>query len=795
MFRNNLKNAWRNFYKQRFYTAINVFGLALGIGCSLILYLFISYHLSFDRYHINGKRIFRTVTDLHIPDGSIDYDPGSPYVLGGLLKQFPATINQTVLLGKRSFTVSAPQKNQDKQSLFFEAENIAFTDNNWFKMFTYNWKSGNSAAPLTDPYTAVITSGLAKKYFNTDLVVGKTIRIENKYNFTITAVLQDNPTNTDVRENLFLSMPSAKIMFPEQKGFFTDIDFISSKDFVFVQLKDEHAQKQVDNAIALMMRQDFKGHDYLHFHLQPLADIHFNSRYGGKISKPLLMVLAVIGFALILIASVNFVNLTTAQSLTRTKEIGTRRVLGSSKSSIFWQFIIETAYVTFVSGGVALLSAILFLPVLNQWLQTDLAFDIQALLFLLVLLLVIVFAAGFYPAVILSNFKPVDALKNKIGNSKTSFQLSRNLLIIVQNVIAQALIVCTVIIVLQVKYLRNVDLGFNKDAIVMVPVPNHDVAKLSYLRNELSNSAGVKSLTFCYKPPSALTQKGGSIKFDGHEWEKYTVSSIIGDYNYLKTFGLKLLAGRDFYPSDTVNTFIVNQQVLKQLKLKNPEQAIGHKIVAGDFGDQTGTIIGVVQDFNIQPLNAPLQPALIAARSEYYEFAAIKISGGHQQNTVKTIEQKWKQTFPQNAFEYHFLDEQLAGFYQKEEMVAKLVSVGTIVAILISCLGLLGLISLMAVKRTKEIGIRKVLGASVGSIVTLVSKDFLKLIVLAIIIASPIAFFTMQNWLQDFAYRINISWWIFAAAGIAAIVIALVTISFQAVKAALANPVKSLRSE
>ncbi len=795
MLKNNLKIAWRNFYKQRFYTAINVFGLALGIACSLILYLFISYHLSFDRYHKNGKRIFRTVTDLHIPDGSIDYDQGSPYILGGLLKQSPAVINQTVLVGKRSFTVSIPQKNQDKQSLFYESENIAFADSNWFNMFTYSWKFGNSTAPLTDPFTAVITSNLAKKYFNTDLAVGKTIRIENKYNFIITGVLQDNPANTDVRENLFLSIPSVKIMFPEPKEFFTDISFVSSKVFVFVLLKDEHAQKQVDHTIASLMKKDFKTYDYLNFHLQPLADIHFNNRYDGKISKPLLMILAVIGFALILIASVNFVNLATAQSLTRTKEIGTRRVLGSSKSAIFWQFIIETAYVTFVSGGVALLSAILFLPVLNHWLQTDLVFDGLALIFLLVLLLVIVFAAGFYPAVILSNFKPVDALKNKIGNSKTSFQLSRNFLIIVQNVIAQALIVCTVIIVLQVKYLRNVDLGFNKDAVVMVPIPYHNATRLSFFRSELSNTAGVKSLTFCYKPPSATTQKGGSIKFDGHEWEKYTVSSIIGDYNYIKTFGLKLIAGREFYPADTVNTFIVNQQVLKQLKLKNPEQAIGHKIIAGDFGDQAGTIVGVVKDFNIQPLNAPLQPAIIAAKSEYYDFAAIKISGDHQQNSIKNIEQKWKKTFPQNAFEYHFLDEQLAGFYQKEEMIAKLISVGTIVAILISCLGLLGLISLMAVKRTKEIGIRKVLGASVNQVITLLTVDFIKLIIIAILISAPFAYWAMHSWLQNFAYRVSISWWVFGLAGFTTLIIALLTISFQAIKAALANPVKSLRSE
>ncbi|MGI4806123.1 MAG: ABC transporter permease [Janthinobacterium lividum] len=794
MFKNYLKIAWRNFYKQKFFTAINVFGLALGIGCTLILFLFISYHLSFERYHTNGKRIFRTVTDLHIPDGSIDYDQGSPYILGQYIKKFSAVSNETTLLGKRSFTVSIPQKSQDKQSLFYETENIAFTDDNWFRMFTYHWQSGHTSAPLTNPFTAVITSSLAKKYFNTDAVIGKVIRVENKYNFTITGVIADNPNNTDFQENLFLSLASAHTMFPDPKAFWTNMDFVSSKVFVFVLLNNEGAKQQVDQGIAGLLKKDFKGYDYLHFHLQPLSDVHFNARYGGKISKPLLLILAVIGLALILIACVNFVNLATAQSLRRAKEIGTRKVLGSSKKGIFWQFITETAYVTFTAGLVALLLTILFLPVLNNWLQLSLAINRWSVIFLAGLLVFLVFAAGFYPAVILSNLKSVDALKSRTSSSSSS-KLSRNVLIVFQNIIAQVLIVCSVIIVLQVKFLKNVDLGFDKDAIVMVPVPVHDAGKLSFLRNELTNQAGIKSVSFCYKPPSALTQKGGSIKYEDREWEKFTVSSIIGDQDYIKTFGLKLLAGRNLYPADTANAYIVNEQVLRRLNIKNPELAIGHQIIAGDFGDHPGTIVGVVKDFNIQPLDAPLQPALIAQRAEYFEHAAIKISTDHQQQTINLIEQKWKQAFPQNAFEFHFLDEQLAQFYQKEEMIGKLITAGTMIAILISCLGLLGLISLMTVQRTKEIGVRKVLGATMGSLVALISKDFIKLVVLAILIASPIAFFTTQKWMQGFAYWISISWWIFVLAGVSALVLALATISFQAIKAALASPVKSLRSE
>ena len=795
MIENYFKIAWRNFYKQKFYSGINVFGLAVGISCSLVLFLFISYHLSFDTYHTNAKRIFRTVTDLHIPDGSIDYDQGSPYMMTELVKGLPAVTNKTALLGKRSFTVSIQQKNKDKQSLFYEFENIAFTDNNWFKIFTYHWISGNPSTALTNPYTAVITSNLAKKYFNTDQVVGKTIQVENKYNFTITGVLQDNPSNTDIQSNLFLSIASVHTMFPEPKEFWTDISFISSKNYVYVLLNYERAQKQVDQEIEAALRKNFKSYDALHFHLQPLADIHFNARYSGKISKPLLWVLALVGFALILIACVNFVNMATAQSLTRAKEIGTRKVLGSSRKAIFWQFIAETAFVALSAGLLGLLLTILFLPTLNNWLQIPLTININAILFLIVLLLVVVFVAGFYPAVVLSGFKPVDALKNRIGNSNISSKLSRNVLIILQNVIAQALIVCTVIIVLQVKFLRNADLGFNKDAIIMVPIPDHSPSKLSYFRNQLSKYPGIKSVSFCYKAPSAITQKGGSIRYDEREWGKFSVYSIIGDQDYLKTFGIKLIAGRNLSSTDTTNAYIVNKQVLQKLGIKNPEQVIGHQLTAGDFSDHTGTIIGVVKDFNIVPLTSELAPALITAAPTYFENAAIKITNFHQHETLNLIQQQWQKTYPQNAFEYNFLDEQLADFYQKEETIGKLIIAGTVVAILISCLGLVGLISLMTVQRTKEIGIRKVLGATISSIVALLASDFIKLIALAVLISTPFAWWAMYIWLESFAYRISISLWMFTLAGTLAVVIALLTISFQSVKAALANPVKSLRSE
>ena len=692
--------------------------------------------------------------------------------------------------------MAATQPGETKQNLFNETETVAFTDNNWFKLFTYNWISGNQNNPLTEPYTAVITADLAKKYFNTTDATGKTIRLDNKYNVTITGVLEDNPKNTDVQTKMFLSLASVKPMYPDMKDFWTDIGFISSKNHVYVLLHNNQSLKAVDQRIPEITKKALEAYGgAYHFHLQSLADIHFDSRYSGTIAKPLLLILATIGLALILIACVNFINMATAQSLTRAKEIGTRKVLGGSQNGIFWQFITETAYVTLAAAIIAIAMTMLFLPQLNSWLQLPLAINKNLILFLVVLIVLVVFIAGFYPAVILSRFKPVNALKNIISNVNPSSKLSRGVLIVAQNVIAQVLIVCTLIITLQVKFLKNANLGFNKDAVLMLPVPDNDAAKLSFLHNELSAGPDVKSVTFCYRPPSSTTDKGGTIRFDNKPWEKFAVRSVIGDENYTKTFGLQLLAGRNITATDTNATaYVVNEQLLLKLGIKNPEQIIGHQLTDGDFSGKNGIIVGVVKDFHIHSLHDKIEPAVIASKSALYEYAAVKISGQHQSQTINTIQQKWLATFPQNVFEYHFLDEQLADFYRKDEMINKLIKTSSIIAIVISCLGMLGLISLITVQRTKEIGIRKVLGASVSNIVGLLTGSFLKLIMIAIIIGTPIAWWAMHNWLQSFAYRIEITWWVFGLAAVVALGIAFLTVSIQAIRAAISNPVKSIRN-
>jgi len=797
MIRSYLQTAWKNFYKHKFYTAINVFGLALGISCTVILYLFISYHLSFDNYHPNAKNTYRIVTDLHLPDGSVEYEQGAPLILGQTLaEQMPGITNEAVLLNKRTFTVATQKNSHTAERFFYDNENVAFADGNWFKLFTYNFKAGNPNTALQQVNTAVITSALAQKYFNTDDVVGNTLRLDNKHIVTITGVLQDVPPNTDFQAQLFISLASVKGMYPDiDTPLHTYWGFISSKNNVFVSLAQGTSTNNVNQKIKALTKQALNADaSVFQFHLQPLSDVHFNGRYSGTVSKPLLLILGLVGVALVLIACVNFVNMATAQSFTRAKEIGTRKVLGSSKKGIFWQFITETAYVVLAAAILALSVTWLLLPKLNNWLQLPLAINSEALFFLFLLLAVIVFASGFYPAVILSGFKPVNALKNVVSSSNPASRILRSMLIVGQNAVAQMLIVCTVIIALQVNFLKNADLGFNKDAVVMLPVPANSPANAVYLRSQLANSAAVKSVSLCYRAPASTSGKGGTIRYDNNPWEKFAVRSIIGDENYVKTFGLQLLAGKNLSGKDGAHEYLVNQQVLVKLSIKTPGAAIGHRLIAGDFNDEEGIIVGVVKDFKSHSLYTQVDPVLIVANPGYYEYAAVKMAGGADGNIINALKQTWQQVYPKNVFDYHFLDQQIASFYQKEEMISKLIQASTMVAILISCLGMTGLISLITVQRTKEVGIRKVLGASVVSIVGLLTRDFIKLVAIAVIISAPFAWWAMHDWLQGFAFRIDIKWWVFGLSAITALLVAFITVALQSVKAASSNPVKSIRN-
>ncbi|HWK03471.1 MAG TPA: ABC transporter permease [Puia sp.] len=803
MLKNYIRIAWRNLQKHSFYTGLNIFCLSLGISCGLILFQFIHYHIGFDRYHRKAAQIYRVVTDLHLDDGSVKYEKGAPLALAAAIRaEIPQIKDQAFLFMNyrgHSFTVAAPQGGNAPDKLFAEHGTIAFADRHWFDLFDYGWEAGDARTALEAPNTAVLTRRQADKYFGNSDPIGKTIRLDDKEEVTITGLLDNPPANTDIKAEIFVSLSSLKGFYPDMHpSMETSWGWINSSNSLFLLLPDGLSPQVVDNALAGLKRK-YMGEiaKYYDFHLQSLNEVHFDTRYDGVIPKSLLTTLGLIGFIILSIACVNFINVATAQNSRRAKEVSTRKVLGSTAAGIFWQFMIETACITLLAGVLSLGWVSLALPVLNQWLQTGLEFhllrDKQMMAALFVLIAFIILGAGIYPAWHLSRYKPVEALKSRTGSVKQPWL--RKSLILFQNLVAQSLIICTLIILLQTHYLKTADLGFNKEAVVMIPVPQADKNNLAYLQHQLLNQPGIKDASFCFRPPASDYFKAGSVKFDQREWEKYSALCTLGDSHYLSTFGLRLIAGRNLAESDTVREFLVSEDLVKKLGFTNPSQVLGHQLVAGALEDHPGTIVGVIRDFHLHSLHSALEPIMLTTSREAYAYAGIKISGAHPARSIAEIRRTWQSVYPHNIFDYHFLDEQIADFYKKEDLLNKLIGSFAVLAIVISCVGLFGLISLLTIQRTREIGIRKVIGASVSNIVVLLSKDFVQLVGLALIMASAIAWLTMSSWLQGFAYRITMPWWIFMLSGIGNLALSLLTISVHSIRAALMNPVTSLRSE
>lgn len=802
MIKNYFKIAWRNLWKHKFYTFINMFGLALSIGCSIILFQFITYHLSFDTYHHNAKQVYRVVHRLTFFDGVPLYDQGAPLALARDVKaNDPRVKDIGVLLRMHDINVTIPQSEGSGKKMFAEHENIGITDGHFFNLFDYQWEQGNKNTALTEPNAVVLSHGLAQKYFGSQDVIGKNISVDNKNIFKVTGVVKDHPANTDIKADLFLSLSTLKNIYPDvYTPMHNDWNFINSTNSIYVELKEGVNPETIEvgiNELNVKAQGAAEAKPY-HFMLLPLSEVHFDGRFAGVIQRSLLATLGVIGLLLIVIACVNFINMATAQSFKRAKEIGTRKVLGSSPGAIFIQFISETSYIVFFAALLSFVMVIVAMPVLNNWLQTQLSFnlftDYKLAGFIVVVLAVIILAAGSYPALILSRFKPVNALKNQVGGNTQAAGFTRKGLIVVQNIIAQVLIISTVLITMQVKYLKTTDLGFNKNAVLMLPVPNNDKGKTDYLRNQLLADPAIKSVSFCYRAPSSTADKGGSIKYDSRDWEKFVGYTQIGDADYVKTFGMQLVAGRNIAESDTAREYLVNEVMVHKLGFKDPQQVLGRHFTAGDLSNNPGTIVGVVKDFHAKSLYTAIAPEYISTFRKGYQYVGVKVGSGNPSAVIEHIRREWQSVYPDNVFEYRFLDQQIADFYQKEDLLNKLITSSAVIAIFISCLGLLGLISLLTLQRTKEIGIRKVLGASVANITGLLSIDFLKLVLIAVVVATPIAWLMMSKYLQNFAYRIDIQWWVFVLAAVMALLIAFITVSFQAIKAAMTNPVESLRS-
>jgi len=797
MLKNYFKIALRNLQRSRTYALINILGLGLGITCAILIFMLVRYHLSYDNFHANKDRIYRAITEFH--DEGVSQESGVPSPFGKAFRNDFTFAEKTARVIDYGYQlISLPNSKDNKK---FEEENgFAFAELDFFDIMNYPLIEGDKRTVLAEPNSAIVTEAIAQKYFGKANAIGQTIRVNNKINYKITGILKNLPVNSERKQEIYLSYVNLK---DENEWLARDDSWMGlySSSQCYILLKEGVSQATVEKALPALSKKYYSPKDApgWQFKLQPLSDIHFNTELGGYMEKKNLWALSLIGIFLIVTACVNFVNLATAQALSRSKEIGVRKVLGSLRAQLFWQFISETAIITGVALLIGLILSYLALPYINSLFKAHLTIsllsDLSLILFLTVLVVVVTFFSGSYPGLILAGFQPILALKGKISQKNAGGFTLRRGLVVAQFAISQILIIGTIVIANQMRFSKQSDLGFNKDAIVMVPVPITDLAKMSTLRSRISQVSGVKNGTFCFTAPASNSNNSTDLRYDARsEEEQFDINLKSADDQYIKTFGLKLIAGRNIMPSDTLREFVVNETLVKKLKLKSADEIIGKQLSINGNHDKA-TIVGVVKDFYNYSFRAGIDPVCILSGYTRYENYAVSINMATMKPTMTAIEKIWNETYPEYIFKSAFLDDKIAEFYALDHVMLQLIQLFAGIAIFIGCLGLYGLVSFMAAQKTKEIGVRKVLGASIGNIVWMFGKEFIRLLFIAFVIAAPLAWWVMNGWLQDFKYREEIGAGIFLLAIGSTLLIAALTVGYRSVSAALMDPVKSLRSE
>jgi putative ABC transport system permease protein len=808
MIRNYIKTAWRNLLRNKSYAAINVIGLAIGIAACLLIFLIVHFETSFDNFHSKKDRIYRVVTAFSNPDG-IHLSSGTPLPIAeGLRIDFPQLKDVAAIFQNDGSHYSIGNSSKGEPVKKFKEDEAYYAEPQFFNIFDFGWLAGDKKTALTDPNTVVLTQDEADKFFGDwHSAMGKIIRYENKTDLKVTGILKNTPANTDFPLKLVISYASVNVKGSDFYGNIHDWVSTFGDHSCFVVLPPNMNAGQFNQNLKTFVKKH-KPADYVKdgFQLQALSDMHYNTEIGvfsnHAFSKQLIKAISLIGLFLLIIACVNFINLATAQAVNRSKEVGIRKVLGSNRNQLIFQFISETLIITVFAVVLAIGLAEIALPMLNKLLeiQLDSAFiaDPVLLLFLLGVIICVTLLSGFYPAMVISGFNPIAALKNKIVSARTSGISLRRALVVLQFCIAQVLVIGTLVIIHQMDYFKNKSLGFDKDAIITVPFPGDSVnrIKLNTLHDQLLLLPGIKDVSYSFASPSDNNGWGSDFKYNNSPKQtNFSAQLKWADAEYFNLYKLQFVAGHPYSKGDTIHGYVVNETLVKKLGVANPKDAIGKYIKLWDDKKKYAQIVGVVKDFNISSLKNAIQPVLMSSWKDVYQKINIKLQPTNINQTLASVEKLWSSTFPDGIYEYQFLDEKIANFYKSEDQLSQLYKIFAGIAIFISCLGLYGLVSFMAVQRTKEVGIRKTLGASVGSIVYLFSKEFTLLIIIAFGISAPIGWFFMHWWLQDYTYKISIGPGIFILAIVVSVAIAWITVGYKAIMAALANPVKSLRSE
>jgi putative ABC transport system permease protein len=804
MIRNYFKTAWRSLVRNKSYTIINIIGLAVGVAACLLIFLVINFETSFDSYHTQKKHIYRVLAKRTSSEG-VKYRAGVPFPTSrGMRVDYPQIPLIGSIFDDDNKVMSVTAANGEVKR--FKEPDVFFTEPQLLEIFDFGWLAGNKKNSLTEPNTILISQKIAEKYFgNWEDAIGKTIKYDNKLNLKVTGILKNPPANTDLPINIAVSYSTLK--YTDYKDNQDDWGSTFGSHSCFVLLPGNVSEANFNqNMVGFIKKHKPNSVKTDAMFLQPLSQMHYDTRAGlyttQVFSKDLIKALSLIGLFLLIIACVNFINLATAQAVNRSKEVGIRKVLGSRRKQLILQFLSETFIITLFSIILAIGLSELGLPALNKLLglKFTAAFITNPVIlaFLITVLVCVTLLSGIYPAMILSGFNPIAALKNKISRGRSNGITLRRGLVVLQFGIAQVLIIGTIVIISQLNHFKNSALGFDKEAVITVAIPNDSLSrlKMNALKNDILLQPGVKGLSYSFASPSDNMNWGSPIKYDNAEKETdFRVNMKWAEADYFNLYNMKFIAGRPYVKSDTVREYVVNETLLKNLGVTNPKDAIGKTINIWDDKNLTQKIVGVVKDFNVSSLREQIPPVLMASWNGQYQVANIKLKPTDVKPTLAAIEKLWTAAFPDNVYEYKFLDEKIASFYKKEDQLSQLYKLFAGMAIFISCLGLYGMVSFMAVQRTKEVGIRKTLGASVANIVYLFSKEFTLLIVIAFVIAAPVAWYFTHQWLQDFTYKITPGAGIFVISIASSIIIAWITVGYKAIRAALVNPVKSLKSE
>jgi len=773
---------------------IKILGLSVGIAVCLLIFLIVRFETSFDNFHSSREHIYRVVSAFDTPKG-IGYESGVPFPTAPALRRDYPQLRQVASIlslgGDGLITLGSGEK-------FRESSGILYAEPQFFDMFAFRWLAGDKRSALNEPNTVLLTRTMAAKYFgNWRSAIGRTLKLDNTWLLQVTGILDDVPANTDFPLKVVISY--ATLHHTGVNGQLNNWTSIFAQHYCFVTLPDNLSEAAFNRDLAdVVNRYKPRENHNEGMLLLPLKDMHFDTRFNTfnnhPFSRALIRTLSLIGLFVLIMACVNFVNLSTAQAAYRSREVGTRKVLGGTRRQLLWQFMAETGLLVVAATTLAVGFCDLTLPffdrLLGMTLDTSFVFDPAVGWLLLAVVAGTTFLAGFYPSVVLSGFNPVTAFNSKSAPRGRGANLLRRVLVVLQFTIAQALIICVLIIIGQVDYFRSAPMGFDKDAILITHMP--DNGKMAFLRQQLLQQPGVENVSFSFASPIDVNSDWNSdIVYNGVAQHDFGVNLKWADTVYPTLYHFQLLSG-SLIPGPY--NMVVNEAFLRKLGIHRPSEALGAKVVINGIGD-TSIISGVVRDFNIAPLQDSVRPVVMECWNRVYSTINIKLTPTMINQALPAIEKLWKATYPDDVYEYRFLDESIARYYEQESQLSSLYKIFALLAVFISCLGLYSLVSFMAATRAREVGIRKTLGASVASIVQLFSREFTLLVLLAFLIAAPVAGYCMQRWLEHYAFHFRPGPVLFIEAIGISLVIAWLSVGYRSLKAAMANPVKNLRTE